>query len=383
LGLLVAGWLVDRGARSVVLVSRRGAEADAAVRTVARWQEAGVEVRVEAADVASLDALAGVISRIDASGRPLRGIVHAAGVLDDGILQKLDRARVETVCRPKIAGALALDQLTGDRELDFVIQFSSISALVGAAGQANYAAASAFLDAFAVGRSRPGRPMLAVNWGLWDGEGLGAHLDVRHRNRLAAQGFTPLTAAEGVHAFGRLLGRQGSVVVARADWAVCGSGRPWSSVLRPFHAGLAAGPAGGSSGWLAHRVRQGAATESGELLRDAVRGQVAAVLGCDPDAVPLERGFFDLGMDSLLAMDLRARLEAALDDTLPPTLTFDHPTTARLAAHLAHRFGAGEPVTVDTSGPTDPARDTLTEVERLSPVELEALIDREVDSLLK
>jgi acyl carrier protein len=120
---------------------------------------------------------------------------------------------------------------------------------------------------------------------------------------------------------------------------------------------------------------------------------VGAVLGCDAEAVPLEKGFFDLGMDSLLAMDLRARLEAALDDTLPPTLTFDHPTTERLAAHLAERIGGETSVTVaalEPAAPTSaaltlpaPDQDTLSEVEGLTEEELEALIDGEVDSLLK
>jgi len=396
LGMQVAGRLVDRGARSIVLVSRRGVVPETARELVATWRNAGVTVVVEAADVADADAVAEVIGRIDAGRRPLRGVVHAAGVLDDGILQKLDRSRIESVCRPKIGGAVVLDQLTRERDLDFVILFSSLAALVGAAGQANYAAASACLDAFAARQTRPGRPTLAVNWGLWDGDGLGARLGARHRESLAAQGFTPLSALEGGRTFDQVLGRTGSVVVARADWVVCAAGRPWSSVLGRYRTGVAGRGGGRSAGWLAHQLRQSPVSDRLEVLRDAVRAQVAAVLRTETADVPVEKGFFDQGMDSLLAMELRTRLEAALDTSLSPTVTFDHPTTERLVAHLSPRVGVVSPARparpdspddADSAGSApgqlaDGASDTLTEIRGLSTEELEALIDREVDALL-
>ncbi|MGW2620993.1 type I polyketide synthase, partial [Streptomyces sp. NPDC001500] len=360
LGARLALWLAEAGAGHVLLVGRRGPDAEGVGELTARLRESGAEVTVAACDVADRDALAALIAGLPAD-RPLTGVVHAAGVLDDGVLDALTPERFAVVAAPKVTGARNLHELTRDLDLSVFVLFSSFAGSVGLAGQGNYAAANAYLDALAVHRARLGLPATAVAWGSWAGGGMAADTDAA-RDRLARTGLTPLEPAAALAALERALADgDGAVTVADVDWerfaAGFGPGRP-SPLLtgvpevrlaRRQEAERPAAPATGRLGGL-----------GGDELRwelDAlVSAEVAAALGLpSADRVPRERTFRALGFDSLIGVEFRNRLAAVLGRRLPTGLVFDHPTPGRLVEHLAAVLEGARTGSADAP-PAPPAR---------------------------
>ena len=197
LGLAIAEGLAERGARHLTLVGRKAPSADAAAR-IARLESNGVHVRSESADIADASAVAAVLHQIDASGVPLVGIVHAAGVLEDGALMQQTWERFETVLTPKALGAWHLHRASVQRPLDFFVLFSSMSSVIGSPGQGNYAAANAFLDALAHARRAEGLPASSINWGPWSTAGMAAELGSRRRDQWRAQGVAAIPVDTGV-----------------------------------------------------------------------------------------------------------------------------------------------------------------------------------------
>ncbi|SCL72039.1 Acyl transferase domain-containing protein [Micromonospora citrea] len=325
LGRHVARWLSANGAAEVVLASRRGPAAPGAAELV---DELG-SVRVVACDVtdrAAVDALV--------AGLPeLTAVVHTAGVVDDGVLDGLDLTRMQTVLDGKVRAAQVLHEATAGRDLDAFVLFSSLAGVVGSAGQGNYAAANAYLDAFAAWRRDQGLPGTAIAWGAWAEDGMAA-ATAALTARLARGGINPLPAAEAVTALGRVVNAaEPALTVADVDWGRLAAawGRP--TPLIAALPGVPAVPTGPARAVVVGR--------SLPQLADLVRTQAAVVLGY-PAGQPLpERTFRDLGFDSLTAVELRNRLTAETGMTLPATLVFDHPTVAELAAHL-HARSAGQ-----------------------------------------
>ncbi|GLY39327.1 hypothetical protein Amsp01_053510 [Amycolatopsis sp. NBRC 101858] len=341
LGALVARHLATRyGVRHLLLASRRGPDADGAAELIADLTELGAEPVVAACDAADRDALAALLGTIPAD-RPLTGVVHVAGVLDDGVVSALTPERLDAVLRPKIDAVTNLHELTAGAELTAFVVFSSISGTLGPAGQANYAAANVWLDALARHRRDHGLPALALGWGLWEQAGgmTGALAD-RDRRRLGATGMIPLSTGEGLRLFDAAC-RAGepAVLPIRFDFAVLGA----APVLPPVFAGL-----------VPPRARQAgepAAEQPGDAL-EAVRTAVALVLGyANAAAVAPDRAFKDLGFDSLTAVELRNRLAAATGQRLPATLIYDYATPNALAAHLAG--DAGPATSAPVSARTD------------------------------
>ncbi|MFG1889479.1 type I polyketide synthase [Micromonospora sp. NPDC049051] len=321
LGRHVARWLLANGVAEVVLASRRGPAAPGAAELVA---ELGA-VRVVACDVtdrAAVDALVADLPELTA-------VVHTAGVVDDGVLDGLDLARMQTVLDGKVRAARVLHEATAHRDLGAFVLFSSLAGVIGSAGQGNYAAANAYLDAFAAWRRDQGLPATAIAWGAWAEDGMAAALTAR----LARGGVNPLPVAEAVTALGRLVNTaEPAVTVADVDWGRLAAswGRP--TPLIAALPGVPAVPTGPARAVVVGR--------SLPQLADLVRTQAAVVLGY-PAGQPLpDRTFRDLGFDSLTAVELRNRLTAETGMTLPATLVFDHPTVAELAAHL-HGLTAG------------------------------------------
>ncbi|SFW75714.1 type I polyketide synthase [Amycolatopsis australiensis] len=336
LGALVARHLVTRhGVRHLLLASRRGPDAEGAAELSAELAGLGAEPVVAACDAADRAALAGLLAGIPAD-RPLTGVVHVAGVLDDGVVSALTPERLDTVLRPKIDAVTNLHELTGGAELTAFVVFSSVSGTLGPVGQANYAAANVWLDALARHRRDRGLPALALGWGLWaQASGMTGGLADRDRRRLGATGMVPLSAEEGLRLFDAAC-RAGEPVVLpiRFDPAVLRA----APALPPVFAGLVppappAEPAGGPAGLTAAAVL------------DVVRTAVAQVLGYrDAAAVEPDRAFADLGFDSLTAVELRNRLAAATGQRLTATLIYDYATPNALAAHLrAELTGDAEP----------------------------------------
>ncbi|MFF4168327.1 type I polyketide synthase [Streptomyces sp. NPDC001741] len=361
LGALVARHLVAvHGVRSLLLTSRRGAEAPGAVELAAELREAGAVVTVAACDTGDRDALGALLDGIDAD-HPLTGVVHLAALLDDGLTESLTAERLDAVLRPKADGAWHLHELTRDLDLKQFVLFSSTAAFLDAAGQGNYAAANLFLDALALHRSAAGLPATALNWGLWTGDhGMGAGLDHASVQRIADLGLTPLNADENLALLDTAVsdGTAVSVVPVRIDTrALRRRGDSLPAVLR----GLVRTPARRTSAdsgpgavpveqTLAQHLATLPAPDRADAVLGLVRTHVAGVLRhSDADAISPQRAFSDIGFDSLGAVELRNRLNSATGLRLPATLIFDYPTPRGLAEHISSKLLA-----VETAAPKAP-----------------------------
>lgn len=324
LGLLVARWLVERGARHIVLVARSVPDAQAQAK-IAELTALGATVIVEQADVAQRASMAALIARL---ARPLRGVIHAAGVLDDGVLRRQSWPRFAKVLAPKVQGAWHLHTLTQALPLDFFLLFSSAAALIGNAGQANHASANAFMDALAHYRQQQGLPACSINWGAWSEVGAAAQL-MSLLKRLEGV----ITPAQGLDSLRWIL------TSAAAQVAVVPLDRKKRAQEGLFFREIAPADKIEQTQFLAQLTAAGP-RERRALLEAHVCSTVAKVLGIR-GAVPLDDGFFELGMDSLTSVELRNRLQKSLDCELPSSLTFDYPTARALVDYLSHQvFGS-------------------------------------------
>ncbi|MYR44443.1 type I polyketide synthase, partial [Streptomyces sp. SID5910] len=319
LGGLVARHLAaEHGVRHLVLVSRRGADATGAPELAAELESLGADAVFEACDVTDRDALAGVLARIPDSA-PLRAVVHAAGVLDDGVVDALTPERIDTVLRPKADAALLLHELTRDLDLSAFVLFSSAAAVFGAAGQANYAAANAFLDALAAHRRAHGLPAVSLAWGFWaERSEMTGHLADTDLARMARGGVVPLSTREGLALFdAATAGDQALLVPVRFTGAALQGGNgPVSPLMRrlvrPRVRRAAAATAPDTADGLAGTLAGLPETDREQTVLDLVRTQIASVLGyATRDAVAADLAFKELGFDSLTAVELRNRLNGA------------------------------------------------------------------------
>ena len=321
-GILARHLVTGRGARRLLLVSRSAPD-DA---LIADLTEYGARVDTAVCDVSDRAALEQVLA-----GVPLTVVIHTAGVLDDGVVESLTPGRLDTVLRAKADAAWHLHELTRDRDLAAFVMYSSAAGVLGGAGQGNYAAANAFVDALAVHRRSEGLPALALAWGLWeDTSGLTAGLTDVDRHRLRSSGMRALSASQGIRLFDAATGRDEPLLVATALGPVPGGEVP--ALLRSLHSrpgrrAAAAAPV--------YRFSGLAPAEREEALLTLVRDSAAVVLGhAGADAIPVTAVFRDLGVDSLTAVQLRNSLAKATGLRLPATMVFDYPTPAVLAARL-------------------------------------------------
>ncbi|WP_405861122.1 SDR family NAD(P)-dependent oxidoreductase [Streptomyces sp. NBC_00090] len=346
LGTLLAEHLVTtHGITRLLLTSRRGPDAPGARELTERITALGAHVTLTATDTADPDAVRALLDDIP-DAHPLTTVVHAAGVLDDGLLEDLTPERLDVVLRPKADAALLLHELTADRELDAFVLFSSITGVTGTAGQANYAAANAYVDALAQHRQALGLPATSLAWGLWDTEtGMGGHLSASDVARIARTGIAPLTVDEGLRLFDAALAvpagpERAALVASRfAPAALEGSASavpaPLRSLVRVTRRRAASGTTPAAPADLAAGLSALSRADAERQILELVRSAAATVLGhSGADSVTAGRAFTDLGFDSLAAVDLRNRLGAATGLRLPTTLVFDHPTPTALAGRL-------------------------------------------------
>ncbi len=344
LGGLVARHLVTRhGARHLLLAGRRGPDAPGARELVDELTGLGAQVDLVACDTSDRAALAALLAGVPA-GHPLTAVVHTAGVLDDGVIGSLTQERLDTVLAAKVDTALHLHELTRDSELRGFVVFSSLAGIFGGSGQGNYAAANAFLDAFARQRRAHGLPAQSLAWGLWEQRSaMTGKLDEADLLRMARGGVVPMTSEQALGLFDAAVAVDRPLLVpARFDTAGLrtpdGEVPPLlRSLVKPAaqRRSGAAGTGPVPAERLRDRLAELTAGERLTVLLDVVRDQAAAVLGyADSDAVDPERGFLEMGFDSLTAVELRNRLHAATALRLPATLLFDYPTPAGLAEHL-------------------------------------------------
>ncbi|MFJ8649770.1 type I polyketide synthase [Streptomyces sp. NPDC093546] len=345
LGRLVARHLVDRhGVRRLLLTGRRGEHTPGSAEFTAQLRAAGAEVTVAACDVADREALAALLAAVDPA-HPLTGVVHAAGVLDDALVDALTPERMDRVLRPKADAAVHLHELTRDLGLSAFVLFSSVIGLLGNGGQGNYAAANAFLDGLARLRHAEGLPAVSLAWGPWAAEGgMAGQAGETNLNRLARAGLAPLSDAEALALFDAGCAAGVPVLAAaRLDLRSldADTAPPLLRGLVPARRDASGAPAAAPgaaedrSAALRQRLEQAPEGEHRHILLEAVRAEAAATLGHGtPDRVTADRRFQDLGFDSLTAIELRNRLTAATGVKLPPTLVFDHPTPGALADRL-------------------------------------------------
>ncbi|MCY3752148.1 MAG: SDR family NAD(P)-dependent oxidoreductase [Gammaproteobacteria bacterium] len=360
IGCAVAGWLADHGAGAIVLNGRRDPDA-AAQEVIEALKDRGVRVQVELADMTDMAAVDGMLARVDRELPPLGGVIHSVGVLSDGALTNQSWDRFEEVLWPKILGGWHLHRATADRDLDFFILFSSRVGVMGNPGQANHAAANAFLDQLAGHRRALGLPGQAIAWGAWSDIGEAAEqrdrID-RQRSALGGRWFTP---QQGIRALDRLVRQDATTaVVMSMDWSVFEEAveeRPplLEDLLSTDSDDIAKNAA--SPDDLLTSLREAPATMHEELLVSFLQQEVQAVLRLQSAPEP-KVGFFDLGMDSLMAVELRNRLNRAFSGeyTASNTVVFDYPDVAVLAGHLAQELGEviGTPAPPGTKPETQP-----------------------------
>jgi NAD(P)-dependent dehydrogenase (short-subunit alcohol dehydrogenase family)/acyl carrier protein len=345
-GLLARHLATEHGVRNLLLLSRQGPDAPGAEQLVAELAALGADARVVACDAADRDALAAVIHGIPAQA-PLTGVVHAAGVLDDGVFTALTQERLEKVLRAKATAAVNLDELTRHTDLALFVLYSSVAGTFGAPGQANYSAANAFLDALATRRRAEALPGLSLAWGMWQQASTmtGALADTDRARATGAGGALP--TEQGLALFDTALGRtEAHLVPIPLDLTAVRNADPTAvpALLRGLVSGrirraVAQQSVAGQA--LAQQLRAVPEAQQRQILLELVRDSAATVLGhVSADAVGERQAFKDLGFDSLTAVELRNRLNAATGLRLPATLVFDYPSPVVLSDYLLSQFSS-------------------------------------------
>ena len=367
IGCVMADYLADRGAGAIALNGRRAPDPEAE-ETIRRLRERGVTVQVEIADVTDADAIDEMLARMDETLPPLGGVIHSVGVLSDGALGNQSWERFEQVLWPKVLGAWHLHRATEDRDLDMFVLFSSVASVLGNPGQSNHAAANAFLDQLAAHRRALGLPGQTIAWGAWSELGEAEEQRERIAERLEARGTDWITPQQGLRAFDQLVRQDAATsVVLAADWSSYGESLEYrmpllEDLLSTISEDEADSPALADD--LMSRLAETPAAEREALLVSFLQQELQAVLRL-PTAPEPTVGFFDLGMDSLMAVELRNRLNRAFADeyVVPNTVVFDYPDIARLANHLIEELG--EVSTASTPPPqVQPEPEPQTEVQR-------------------
>jgi acyl transferase domain-containing protein/NADPH:quinone reductase-like Zn-dependent oxidoreductase len=385
LGVRCAEWLHARGARALMLVGRRAPSPSVAER-VARLERDGARVQVVQADVGRPDDVRRVLDGLAACLPPLRGIVHAAGVIDDAIIDRQSEEGLAAVMAPKIAGAFNLHAATAGVPLDFFVLFSSMAGVLGSSGQGNYAAANAFLDALAAHRHGRGEPALSIAWGPWSEAGMASALSARDRARLAALGVGALGPAEGVAILERLVLREapaaGQIAVLPVRWDryagqhATGVSPLLAEIAQATQPSAPRAERPGATA-LAQRLEASPPARRRHVLLAHVSEQTVRVLQL-PASRPLdpERGLKDMGLDSLMAVELRNRLQASVGRPLPTTLAFDHPTVTAIVDYLARHVLGLDPGSA--TAPADGASAESHVIQDLSEEEATVLLLEEL-----
>ncbi|MEV7680651.1 type I polyketide synthase [Streptomyces sp. NPDC088341] len=343
-GQLARHLAAGHGVRHLLLAGRRGPDAPGAAELLADLAGLGAEARVVACDVGDRAAVAALLADVPA-GRPLTAVVHTAGVLDDALTGSLTPELLERVLRPKADAAWYLHEATRELDLAAFVLYSSVSGVLGSPGQGNYAAANAYLDALAQHRGSLGLPALSLAWGAWGrGSGMTSHVSEADLARMARGGMPPLALAQGLALFDAALARSETTLVpARINVAglQAQQGLPalWRELVPRTRRAAAAGDRSPVS--LRERLRRLGAAEQENLLVELVTGYTAALLGHrDASGVDPERGFLELGFDSLVSVGLRNQLAEALGLRLPSSVVFDNETPVKLARWLHGELAA-------------------------------------------
>jgi myxalamid-type polyketide synthase MxaB len=390
LGLKTAKWIVEEGAKHLVLTGRRQ-PSEEAQRIIEQLQEAGVQVSVMCGDISQEEDATRIIGEIKTSLPPLRGVIHVAGVLDDGLLSNMSWEQFTRVMAPKVRGAWHLHHLTENLTLDFFVCFSSIASLLGSPGQGNYAAANAFMDALAHHRRGMGLPGLSINWGPWADGGMAASLGSQHQNRMLNQGISPISPEGGLQVLAKLLAQDSAQVGALPiNWPKFLKQLPFGTKMPLLEAfTFQAGQSRTGKSDFIKRLEVTPVEERWELLATHVREQVARVLGlAAPTQIGLRQSLFDLGIDSLMAVELRNRLQSSLGHSIDSTVLFDYPTLAELIDYLIQEvlqieFAGTSAINSNKNEQDEGQIQLLNKTIELSEKDLEQIINQKLNLLIK
>ncbi|MBM7846592.1 type I polyketide synthase [Herpetosiphon giganteus] len=336
LGLLSAGWLIEQGARSLVLLGRHTANS-IAQKQIDAWQQQGIQIKTQASDVSDVAQVQAVIERIQAEMLPLRGIFHAAGVLHDGVIRQQRWEHFSEVLAPKANGAWNLHQATKHLELDYFVLFSSFSGVVGMVGQSNYAAANSFLDSLAAYRQAHGLAALSISWGAWADLGMAVTANIQDVRRRQQLGIHPLSPQRGLTLLARCLTFAAAhMIAAPIDWRKLSAGMPTISSL--WQHGTAQTSAAQSK-LLVTQFADAPRHQQPTIIQNIVYEHLLRTLGfSEPSQLAPKQRLFEIGLDSLMAVELRNAFQLAFQQTLPATLLFEYPTPEALVAYLVERL---------------------------------------------
>ncbi len=338
LGLQLARWLVDKGAKYLVLTGRRE-PSEKAKETIAQLEQVGTKVSVQLGDVAVEQDVASMIEQVRTSLPPLHGVIHAAGVLDDGVLQQMNWERFTKVMAPKVQGAWHLHQFTQDLPLDFFVCFSSAASFLGSTGQGNYAAANAFMDGLVYHRRALGLPGLSVNWAAWGEGGMAARLASQFQSRIRSLGMSSIPPEQGLDILTQLLAESVTQVgVIPINWSQFVAQLPAGMtmpVLEEFMSSQSVAVETKSNEFLLE-LQKAKASDRPQIMTNYLQGVVGKLLGFSESQLPdTQLGFFDMGMDSLLSLELRNLLQKSLGCSVSSTVLFEYTNIEALAEYLA------------------------------------------------
>jgi len=348
LGRKIAAWLIRNGATRLALMGRRRPSVEA-LAAIEEMERDGARVTYIPADVSHSEQLAAALGAIHPDF-PLRGVIHTAGILDDGVLMNLDWGRFSAVLAPKVAGSWNLHSATENLDLDFFVLFSSAAALLGSPGQGNYAAANAYMDSLAHYRRARGLPAVSINWGPWAEVGMAADLTRRSPRQRTPRGVTALSVEDGLRVLASVhRGAAPQLCVMPIDWTEFLQQFPSDTrvpvLSRMAGSGRATHAAGAppSEPALLYQVESARPNERTDVLIAGIQGEVACVLGTSGvENIDPQQGFFDMGFDSLMAVELKTRLSSALKRNLPASLMFQYPNIEALAEYLLHDLAMSE-----------------------------------------
>jgi NAD(P)-dependent dehydrogenase (short-subunit alcohol dehydrogenase family)/acyl carrier protein len=369
------------------LIGRRAPSVDALQRIANIEKATRVRIQVLQGDVSSTEDVKRIFGELDREMPALAGVVHSAGVLEDGILTQQSWERYAKVLAPKVAGAWNLHTATEHRDLDFFVLFSSVSALTGSPGQSNYAAANAFMDTLASYRRARGLPAVSIAWGPWADVGMAAGIEADAAKRgWRAEGLGMIQLKSGLNVLGQLMqmpAAQAAVMPFRwpklfEQFPLMAKQTMFAALAKRFAASKASAVAGAGTADIVRLVNEAPADERLELLAAFVKDQIAKILGFDAERpIDPQKGFFELGGDSLSSVGLRNSLQQALGQPLPTTMIFDYPTIEAITNYLAI-----DVLKLETASPEPEVEDEAERIRKQLAQEVDQMSDEEAEAEL-